>query len=63
MKNVEKEINDELCSQGCLGEVKIVHGNVVFANKNVSTVYPKAIRVTTMYIDDKRHPLVELSVQ
>ena len=64
MKNVEKEINDKLYSQGWRNHaVAIVSGNLVFASKNVSTVNPQTIKVTTLYIGDQLYPIFDLSVQ
>ena len=70
MKRVENSINAELYCQGYLDEddidedgVKIVHGNVVFAETSVSTVYPETLTVTTEFINDVLQPHVKLSVQ
>ena len=69
MKRVENSINAELYCQGYLDEddidedgVKIVHGNVVFAETSVSTVHPKTLTVTTVFINDQLQPHVKLSV-
>ena len=66
MKKVEKEINDLLQSLfiGDFDEVKLVHGNVVFAETCVSTVYPKTLTVTEECIGGELEPpYVKLSVQ
>ena len=48
MKKLEERINAILESLICNfdDEVKLVHGNVVFAEKCVSTVYPKTLIAT-----------------
>ena len=48
MKKLEERINNILQSLfiGDFDEVKLVHGNVVFAETCVSTVYPKILTVT-----------------
>ena len=66
MKKLEKRINDLLHTLfiGDLDEVKLVHGNVGFAETCVSTVYPKTLTVTDECIGGElQSPLVKLSVQ
>ena len=70
MKREENSIIAELYCQGYLDEddidedgVKIVHGNVVFAEESVSTDYPKTLTVTTICINDQLQPHVKLSVK
>ena len=70
MKRVENSINAELYCQGYLDEddldedgIKIVHGNVVFAETCMSTLHLKILTVTTIFINDQLRPLVKLSVQ
>ena len=70
MKRVENSINAELYCQGYLDEddidedgVKIVYGNVVFAETSVSTDYPEILTVTSEFINDVLQPHVKLSVK
>ena len=65
MKRVENSINALLYFQDYLDEdgVKIVYGNVVFAETPVSTVYPEILTVTTELINDRLQPHVRLSVK
>ena len=68
MKKTENEVNDELHILldfiGDFDEVKFVHGNVVFAETCVSTVYPKTLKVTDVWIDGELHPpFAKLSIQ
>ena len=68
MKKLEKRINAILESLIYQfrddDEVKLVHGNVVFAETCVSTVYPKTLIVTDECVGrDIAPPYVKLSIQ
>ena len=66
MKKLEERINNILQSLfiGDFDEVKLVHGNVVFAETCVSTVYPKTLIVTDECIGREiAPPFVKLWIQ
>ena len=65
MKKLEERINAILESiYYSDNEVKLVHGNVVFAETCVSTVYPKTLIVTDECVGrDIGPPYVKLSLQ
>ena len=65
MKKLENEVNAILESiYHSDNEVKLVHGNVVFAETCVSTVYPKTLIVTDECVGrDIGPPYVKLSLQ
>ena len=65
-KGVAKILNADLYDQGPFDEdnpVKIIHGNVVFAETCVSTVYPQIHTVTKVTINPQLQPHVKLSVK
>ena len=68
MKKLEERINAILesliCNFAIDDEVKLVHGNVVFAETCVSTVYPKTLIVTDECIGREiAPPFVKLWIQ
>ena len=66
MKKLEERINNILQSLFIcdFDEVKFVHGNVVFAETCVSTVYPKTLTVTDECVGGElKPPFVKLSIQ
>ena len=65
MKKLEEEVNTILYSIYYTDNmVKLIHGNVVFAEKCVSTVHPKTLIVTDECVGrDLGPPYVKLSLQ
>ena len=65
MKKLEERINNILQSLIYdFDELKLVHGNVVFAETCVSTVYPKTLTVTDECVGGElKRPFVKLSIQ
>ena len=66
MKKLEEEVNTILYSiyYSDDDEVKLVHGNVVFAEKCVSTVHPKTLIVTDECVGrDLGPPYVKVWIQ
>ena len=65
MKKLEEEVNTILYSIYYSDNmVKLIHGNVVFAETCVSTVYPKTLIVTDECVGrDLGPPYVKLSLQ
>ena len=65
MKKLEEEVNTILYSIYYTDNmVKLIHGNVVFAETCVSTVYPKTLIVTDECVGrDLGPPYVKLSLQ
>ena len=65
MKKLEEEVNTILYSiYYSDNEVKLVHGNVVFAEKCVSTVHPKTLIVTDECVGrDLGLPYVKVWIQ